>query len=72
MQLCGFSGGLLFPTSYACRHTGVCALLGQRLQGSRGVMRYQDGSRLLGIGFCQLHVFSLEFVEFRECSVVVS
>jgi len=35
-------------------------------------MRYQDGSRLLGIRLCQLHVFSLEFIGFRGCSVVVS
>ena len=33
---------------------------------------YQDGSRSLGIRFCQPHVFSLEFVEFRECPIVVS
>ena len=33
---------------------------------------YQDSSRSLGIRLCQPHVFFLEFVEFRECPVVVS
>ena len=57
---------------YATRHTGVYALLRQRFYGSWRMMGYQDGSRLLGIRFCQPYVFSLEFVGFREGSVVSS
>ena len=38
--------------------------------GSRRILTFQDGSRLLEIRFCQLHV-SLGFIEFRKRSVVV-
>jgi len=84
MWLCGLLrlGTLqwvVVSTSYAARHgisvSWVSALAGYRLYGSRSVMGYQDGFRLLEIVRDQVLLaacVSLEFVEFRECFVVFS
>jgi len=60
---------------FVTRHTGVCAQAVHNLWGSQRIMGHQDGSRLpepardkVLLAVC----VSLEFVEFRECFVVVN
>ena len=85
-RICGYAGMRVYAAGrktgighwfygsfipYATRHTGVCALLGRRFQRSRRI-RISEWVQIAGDQVSLTACVSLELVEFRECSVVVS